>query len=106
MVFRAFLFGHLFPQLVHIGAAHVPDIAAGLEYAVEGGIGFHGFSFTGWCWLAESIYSCAAGVKPCHAALMGKYRRPGIFARHHILFSAAGPKLALAGMAYCGYHTR
>ena len=49
MVFRAFLFSHLFPQLVHIGAADMPDIAAGLEYAVEGGIGFHGISFVaGW----------------------------------------------------------
>ena len=51
-VFFPFLFGHAFPQLVHIGAAEMPYISTGLEYAVEGSVGFHGVSFGAFagCW--------------------------------------------------------
>ena len=63
-VFLAFLFGHAFPQLVHIGAAEMPYISTGLEYAVEGSVGFHDVSFWGFCRMQGSITAEGRGVKP------------------------------------------
>ena len=63
-VFLSFLFGHAFPQLVHIGAAEMPYISTGLEYAVEGSVGFHVVSFWGFCRMQGSITAEGRGVKP------------------------------------------
>jgi hypothetical protein len=42
----------------------MPYISTGLEYAVEGSVGFHDVSFWGFCRMQGSITAEGPGVKP------------------------------------------